>query len=105
VLVDDNRTLGNLLAAGTVDAVVTDTLELATFTAPFRVAARLSQDRKHTGSARAAKTSRGTSMNGCASASATAHCKRSATVNSAAPCGRHSRRSWRVSSTSWPGAS
>ncbi len=46
VPVDDNRALGDLLTAGAVDAVVTDTLELATFTAPFQVAARLSQDRK-----------------------------------------------------------
>jgi len=46
VPVDDNRLFADLLAADTVDAVVTDTLEVATFTAPFQVAARLSQDRK-----------------------------------------------------------
>ncbi|MCC6763797.1 MAG: transporter substrate-binding domain-containing protein [Deltaproteobacteria bacterium] len=47
VPVDDNRRLPELLAARAVDAVVTDTLEAATFPADaFVVAARLSRDRK-----------------------------------------------------------
>jgi polar amino acid transport system substrate-binding protein len=55
--VDDNTSLPALLARGEVDAIVTDTLELAAFearcaprpdgeTACFRVAARLARDRK-----------------------------------------------------------
>lgn len=44
---DDNRRLPELLAARAVDAIVTDTLEAATFPADaFVVAARLSRDRK-----------------------------------------------------------
>jgi cyclohexadienyl dehydratase len=48
--VDDNRTLPGLLASGTVDGVVTDTLEAGTFdrdgAAPARVALVLAEDRK-----------------------------------------------------------
>jgi cyclohexadienyl dehydratase len=47
VAVDDNRSLPGLLRERTVDAVVTDTLEAATFdTAAFTIAARLAHDRK-----------------------------------------------------------
>ena len=47
VPVDDNRRLPELLARRAVDAVVTDTLEAATFgAADFTVAAHLSRDRK-----------------------------------------------------------
>lgn len=48
--VDDNRSLPRLLSSGAVDAVVTDTLEIATFAEggedPGRVAVVLSEDRK-----------------------------------------------------------
>jgi cyclohexadienyl dehydratase len=47
VPVDDNRSLAELLATGAVAAVVTDTVEAATFPAgAFAVAARLGRDRK-----------------------------------------------------------
>jgi cyclohexadienyl dehydratase len=47
VPVDDNRSLPTLLASRAVDAVVTDTLEAATFDAStVRIAARLARDRK-----------------------------------------------------------
>ena len=47
VPVDDNRRLPTLLASRDVDAIVTDTLEAATFDASaFRIAARLARDRK-----------------------------------------------------------
>jgi hypothetical protein len=47
VPVDDNRRLPELLASREVAAIVTDTLEAATFDArAFRVAARLARDRK-----------------------------------------------------------
>lgn len=47
VPVDDNRRLPELLARHAVDAIVTDTLEAATFgAADFTVAAHLSRDRK-----------------------------------------------------------
>lgn len=48
-VVDDNRSLPQLLASGTVEAVVTDTLEVATFResgVATRVALVLSEDRK-----------------------------------------------------------
>ncbi|MBY0274448.1 transporter substrate-binding domain-containing protein [Candidatus Binatia bacterium] len=49
-LVDDNRSLPELLSSGRVDGVVTDTLEAATFApstaSPTRVALMLSRDRK-----------------------------------------------------------
>ena len=46
VVVDDNLTLPDLLARGEVDAVVTDTLELRSFTPAPRVARVLQSDRK-----------------------------------------------------------
>jgi cyclohexadienyl dehydratase len=49
-IVDDNRSLPALLSSGSVDGVVTDTLEMSTFAAagagPTRVALVLSEDRK-----------------------------------------------------------
>ena len=45
-VVDDNRSLPQLLASGTVDGVVTDTMEAATFGVATRVALVLSEDRK-----------------------------------------------------------
>lgn len=46
VVVDDNRSLPRLLASREVDAVVTDTLEAATFPDEFAVATTLARDRK-----------------------------------------------------------
>ena len=45
-VVDDNRSLPQLLSSGTVDGVVTDTMEAATFGVAKRVALVLSEDRK-----------------------------------------------------------
>jgi len=46
VVVDDNRSLPRLLASREVDAVVTDTLEAATFPLDFEIATTLARDRK-----------------------------------------------------------
>jgi cyclohexadienyl dehydratase len=46
ILVDENRTLPDLLAHGVVDAVVTDTLEIRSFQPAPRVARVLQSDRK-----------------------------------------------------------